>query len=85
MNKKNEISIKMINDILIVDRSNLDGNLLCARMLDRVDWVDNLGKGKYHVINFDKVYKLIAGINKHNAKTDALFARDRLLSDSTLF
>ena len=85
MSKKNEISMKMVNNLLTVDCSNLSGNLLCARMLDRAEWTDNLEKGKYRIADFGKMYKLITQINKYNATGDVLFARNRLLSDSTLF
>ena len=82
---KNEISVKMENKILTVDCSNLDGKLLCERILNRVNWTDNLGKGKYRITSFNKFYKLLAAINKHNATGDVLFARDRLLAGWILF
>ena len=75
----------MENKILKIDCSNLTGKLLCARVLNRVNWTDNLGKGKYHVINFDEFYKLLSDVNEFNATDDVLFARGRLLSDSNLF
>ena len=82
---QNAISMEMENKILTVDCLNLSGKLVCERVLNRVDWVDNLGKGKYHVINFDKFYKLLSQIDKYNATDDVLFARDRLFADRTLF
>ena len=85
MSKKNAISMKMVNNLLIVDCSNLSGKLLCERVLERAVWTDILEKGKYRILDFDEMYKLITQINKYNAKTDTLFARARLLSDSTLF
>ena len=81
----NRISVKMENKILTVDCSNLSGKLLCERVLDRVDWADNLGKGKYHVINFDKLDRLLSIINEYNATGDVLFARNRLFAGWTLF
>ena len=85
MNMNNVISMKMENKILTIDCSNLSGKLLCARMLDRAEWTDNLEKGKYRIADFGKMYKLITQINKYNATGDVLFARDRLLSGSALF
>lgn len=40
--------MEMVNNLLTIDCSNLSGKLLCERVLDRVDWVDLIGKGKYH-------------------------------------
>ena len=85
MNMKNAISVKMENKILTVDCSNLDGALLCACVLNRVNWTDNLGKGKYRIVDFGKMYKLITQINKYNATDDVLFARNRLFAGWTLF
>ena len=82
---QNRMSVEMENKILTVDCSNLDGKLLCDRVLNRVDWTDKLGKGKYRIINDDKLYKLLSKIDKFNATGDVLFARNRLLSDWILF
>ena len=80
MDMQNTISVTMKNKILAVDCSNLNGKLLCERVLNRVNWTDNLGKGKYRITSFDKFYKLLSRINEYNATGDVLFARDRLLA-----
>ena len=85
MNTENTISLKMENKILTIDYSNLDGKLLCERILNRVDRTDNLGKGKYRIASDDKFYRLLSKIDEFNATGDVLFARGRLLSDSNLF
>ena len=85
MNMENAISVKMENNLLTVDYSNLDGKLFCERVLNRVDWADNLGKGKYRIASDDKFYRLLSKIDEFNATGDVLFARGRLLSDSNLF
>ena len=78
MNMNNRISVKMENKILTVDCSNLDGKLVCERVLNRVDWTDNLGKGKYRIASDDKLYRLLSKLDDCNATGDVLFARGRL-------
>lgn len=75
MNIKHEISITVINNVLNVDHSNLDGKLLCVLILEHANWLDTLATGKYRIMVFDKLYKLIARINKYNATDDVLSAR----------
>ena len=81
----NGLFLEMENKILTVDCSNLDGKLLCERVLNRVDWVDKIGKDEYRIASDDKLYRLLSQIDKYNATDDVLFARDRLFADRTLF
>lgn len=78
-----EITVKVIDDIVKVDCSTVDGERLCLDVLDPADWAEPLASGEYRIADAEDMAALLDFVWLYN-DTDDADLRARAMTDWTL-